>query len=216
MNPLPEIIPAQAHDTDVLSSLIATAFHHLAPSAWLIPDTHERHLRMPDYFRIFVADAIARGHVYTTPQADGVALWIPVTETGDTGPDGYDQALAAATRTWLHRFKTFDEQLAAHHPTGLRHDHLAILAVHPTSQRRGIGTALLAAHHERLDRAEPPVAAYLEASDAQTRRIYLARGYADHGDPIQLPGGPEMFPMIRPARSATASPPLATATAAAR
>ena len=43
--------------------------------------------------------------------------------------------------------------------------------------------------------------AYLEASDERTRRIYLRHGYADHGSPIELPGGPFMYPMVRHPRT---------------
>ena len=63
------------------------------------------------------------------------------------------------------------------------------------------------------------MAAYLEASDERTRRIYLRHGYADYGTPIQLPGssfahgddglpgqpadGPRMYPMVRRPKSRT-------------
>lgn len=210
-----KIVQAGEGDAEALAKLIARAFHPLAPSNWLIPDTHERHVLLPRHFRILVDDALSRGRVDTTPDLDGAAVWFHVPETGDPGSAGYDKALAAAVGSWLWRFKTFDRLLADHHLIGVRHDHLALLAVDPARQKRGIGDALLAAHHQRLDQADPPVAAYLEASDAQTRRIYLARGYTDHGDPIQLPGGPQMFPMIRPASVMTARPPLASAATAA-
>jgi len=39
----------------------------------------------------------------------------------------------------------------------------------------------------------PGAPAYLEASDLRTGRIYLRHGFADHGPPIQLPGGPRML-----------------------
>lgn len=191
------IVIADPGDTDALSALIAESFHSLDPSVWLVPDDHERRQIMPGYFRLFVTDAMARGHVYTTPDRTAVALWFPVDEHGHPGSADYDAGLPAATGRRLDRFKAFDEQLAAHHPGRMRHDHLAILAVHPAHQRRGIGSELLDTHHRHLDQVDPPVAAYLEASDAHTRKIYLARGYADHGGPIRLPDGPLMYPMLR-------------------
>lgn len=215
MSPLHEIVMADEADTEALSRLIALAFHDLDPSAWLIPDTHERRRLMPGYFGLLVADAFRHGYVYTTPQRTAVALWFPIEETGPTTPAGYGQALPIHVGPWLHHFRTFDEELAARHPAGLRHDHLAILAVDPPEQRRGIASELLDAHHAHLDRADPPIPAYLEASDARTRQIYLDRGYVDYGDPIQLPAGPQMFPMIRPARAAVDAPPRQPATACA-
>ena len=40
-------------------------------------------------------------------------------------------------------------------------------------------------------------AAYLEASDERTRDLYLRHGYTDHGEAIELPDGPSMYPMVR-------------------
>ena len=79
------------------------------------------------------------------------------------------------------------------------HHHLAILAVRPDRAGPGTGTALLDAHHAILD-GEGTVA-YLEASDERTRGIYLRHGYADYGSPIELPGGPFMYPMVRHPRT---------------
>ncbi|WP_344662326.1 GNAT family N-acetyltransferase [Catenulispora subtropica] len=188
---------AQPEDMEALSEVIALSFHALAPSVWLIPDTDERSRIFPGYFRLYVQDAIERGRAYTTTDRTAAALWIPVGEAGGPAQSDYDTRLAAATGPWIDRFRLFDALLEKHHPTGLRHHHLAILAVDPDHQRRGIGAALLAAHHGHLDESDPPTPAYLEASDATTRKLYLRYGYTDHGDPIQLPAGPQMFPMLR-------------------
>lgn len=76
-------------------------------------------------------------------------------------------------------------------------NHLAILAVHPGHQGRGIGTALLRAHHARLDQAGTP--GYLEASSPRNRALYQRHGYTLRpGGPFHLPGGgPPMWPMWR-------------------
>jgi GNAT superfamily N-acetyltransferase len=99
------------------------------------------------------------------------------------------QARAAASRGQ-------DRRKPSPRPTGISHHHLAILAVRPDEQGQGTGTALLCAYHQMLD-SGLGVPAYLEASDLRTRRIYLRHGYADHGLPIHLPGGPFMYPMVR-------------------
>jgi GNAT superfamily N-acetyltransferase len=192
-----QIVAAQPSDIDVLSQVIALSFHGLAPSVWLIPDPGVRSEVFPGYFRLYVEDAMERGHVYTTKDRTAVALWLPNGEAAEPAPADYDTRLAAATGPWVPRFRIFDALLEKHHPTGMRHDHLAILGVHPDHQRRGLGTELLAVHHRRLDESDPPSLAYLEASDAGTRSLYLKHGYTDHGDPIQLPDGPQMFPMLR-------------------
>jgi hypothetical protein len=57
--------------------------------------------------------------------------------------------------------------------------------------------ALLLAYHERLDRGAGHPAC-LEAASPRTRQVYLRPGYADHGPPINLPGGSSMYPDVAP------------------
>ncbi|HEV2375988.1 MAG TPA: GNAT family N-acetyltransferase [Streptosporangiaceae bacterium] len=189
------VVPATPADTDTLSHVIAAAFHDLAPSLWLVTDTDDRRRVFPGYFRIYVEHALEQGIAYTNPGRTGVALWLPLGD-GPPAPDpGYVTRLAAATSPWTARFQAFDTALDGHHPTGIPHHHLAILAVHPDHQAQRIGTALLDAHHAALDADGTP--AYLEASGQRTRDLYLAHGYRDCGYPIELPGGPAMYPMWR-------------------
>ncbi|MBS2531599.1 GNAT family N-acetyltransferase [Catenulispora sp. NF23] len=203
MNSRDQIVQAQPRDINTLSHVIAKAFHNLAPSTWLIPDSDARARLFPGYFRLFaVHEAITRGRVYTTTGRNAVALWLPPTASDEPAPADYEAKLAATTGIWAERFRTFDGLLAKHHPHGIDHDHLAILAVHPDYQHQGIGSALLAAHHDHLGAEDPPRGAYLEASDATTRELYLRHGYTDIGEPIVLPSGACMFPMLRSASSA--------------
>jgi GNAT superfamily N-acetyltransferase len=166
-----QVVRASAADLDALSQVIADALCPRAPSRWLIADPAARRAILPGYFRIYAEHAIAVGVIHTTP----------------------DRAAAAP---WTGRFQAFDTALDARHLAGVAHHHLALLAVRPDRQGQGTGTALLRAHHQELDRDGIP--AYLEGSDLRTRRIYLRHGYGDHGPPIQLAGGPCMYPMVRP------------------
>ena len=202
--PLDHVVRAEPADAEQLSELVATSFYALAPSEWLIPDEAARVEVFAPYFRIYVDDALANGTVYTNRDRTAVALWVSQGLTPAAAAHGhaadhggeYDSRLAAVTGPWVDRFRDFDAMLDKHHPTGMRHDHLAILAVHPDRQRSGIGSALLAHHHQILDQAQIP--AYLEASDAGTRSMYLRFGYEDHGSPIHLSeNGPLMYPMWR-------------------
>jgi GNAT superfamily N-acetyltransferase len=201
------VIPADADDLDALSAIIADAFHDLPPSPWLIADEASRRRIFPDYFRIYVEHALAAGAVHTTPHRNAVALWIPVGSEPPALPDDYPERLADITKPWTARFVQFDAALDVCHPTGFPHHYLAFLAVRPDRQGQGIGTALLTYHHLLLDRTG--IIAYLEASSPRNRQLYLRHGYADHGSPIQLPGGPEMYPMVKePQLPARRRPPL--------
>jgi GNAT superfamily N-acetyltransferase len=190
---------AGARDADVLAQVIADAFADLDVSKWLVPDPRARRAIFPGYFAVHVGHALAHGLVLATPERDAAALWLPVAASGPgEPPPGHQQRLAALTGPDLARFEALDQALGQHHPAGIAHEHLAILAVRPGRQRLGIGTALMNARHAILDRDGTP--AYLEASDPATRDIYRARGYADFGDPVQLPDGPSLYPMWRAAR----------------
>jgi GNAT superfamily N-acetyltransferase len=194
------MVRADEADVEALSQVIADAFFPLPPCRWLISDGAARREILPGFFRMYVEHAMADGTVYTTAARTAAALWIPTGPGGPRQPDGYDEQLAEVTGKWAEQFVIFDQQLDAHHLTGVAHHHLAILAVRPDVQGRGIGTALLDAYHAILD-GEGTVA-YLEASDERTRGIYLRHGYADYGSPIELPGGPFMYPMVRHPRAA--------------
>jgi len=194
------VLRAGQADADVLSQVIADAFFDLPPSPWLIADPDARMKIFPPYFRIYVELALAAGEVHTIHDRAAVALWLPVAAEPSQPPPGYLERLAAVTGPWLDRFLVFDEELERRHPAGPPHQHLALIAVRPDRQGVGVGTALLAAHHARLDEEGTP--AYLEAASLRTRDIYLRIGYSDLGPPIQFPDGPAMYPMWRPPAAA--------------
>lgn len=197
--------PAHASDAGILAQVITDAFAGLAVSRWLVPDPRTRRAIFPGYFRILTEHALSDGLALTTPARDAAALWIPVGADGPDAPPGaYHDRLAALAGQHLARFQALDEALDRHHPAGVPHEHLAILAVRPDRQRLGIGTALLNARHALLDRDGIP--AYLEASDPAKRDIYLKHGYAGYGRPIQLPDGPAMYPMWRHPRRGRETP----------
>jgi GNAT superfamily N-acetyltransferase len=192
-------ITAGAADADALSQVIATAFHDLPPSRWLIADPGERARIFPGFFRILVDWALADGTVTTTPDRDAAALWIPAGHHPPSPPADYPDRIAAVAGPRASRFEAFDTTLEEHHPVGSPHEWLAIIGVHPARQGRGLGSALLRARHRDLDRDGRP--AYLEAASPRARDLYLRHGYALRpGAPFHLPDGPPMWPMMREAR----------------
>jgi GNAT superfamily N-acetyltransferase len=195
------VVRAEPADAGVLAELIAEAFAELAPSRWLIADAEARRQVFPGYFRLYVDGTMSAGVVHTTPDRDAVALWLPISGEPAAAPADYPARLAAVTRPYTARFEAFDTAIDGRHPAGVAHWHLAILAVRPGRQGRGLGSALLRAQHDLLDRAGTP--AYLESSSERARALYRRHGYADLGAPIMLPdAGPPMWPMWRtPAHS---------------
>ena len=66
-NASPAVVLADESCADVLSQVIADAFHPLAVCEWLIPDQAERRRIFPGYFGLYVEHALADGIVLTTP-----------------------------------------------------------------------------------------------------------------------------------------------------
>jgi len=188
-------------DATAIADLIAAAFHPLDVAQWLIDDDHDRARIFPEYFRILVDHALDHGVVHTTADRQAAALWLP-TIGAPAPPSDYDIRLAAAVGPYLQRFLALDTAFAQHHPTPAHH-HLALLAVHPDRQGGGLGSALLTHHQRRLDTEHMP--AYLEASSARSRRLYLRHGYHDLlAGTLHLPaGGPLLWPMWRPPSATT-------------
>jgi GNAT superfamily N-acetyltransferase len=77
------------------------------------------------------------------------------------------------------------------------HAYLFLIGTRPDRQGAGLGSALLRHVLERCDREGTP--AYLEATTAGSRRLYLRHGLAEVGV-IQLPDGPPMWRMWRDPR----------------
>jgi GNAT superfamily N-acetyltransferase len=182
-------------DADQLAQTIAQAFHDLAPCQWLVEDPDTRARIFPAYFRLYAELGLRSGTVLATPDQQAVAVWLPVQPDAIPALPDHDWRLAAITGPRADRFHTFDELLDERHPAEPAHEWLAILAVHPSRQYQGIGSALLSHYHGLLDRDGTP--AYLEAAEPRLCTLYRRHGYQELGEPIQLPAGPELVPMWR-------------------
>jgi GNAT superfamily N-acetyltransferase len=187
--PIMAAVPGQA---EMLGSLIATSFHDLAISRWLVADREERLRAQAGQFGLLVRHAIEYGQVHTTADSSGVAVWFP----SDVPPiPDYDSDLARICGPAVDRFASLDDAMHSHYPEP-PHWHLAFLAVLPRSQSHGIGTALLRHQHRRLD--ELGIPAYLEAANERNDSLYRRHGYQPYGEPFPVgTGGPPMYPMWR-------------------
>ena len=196
MNRLPAIRAARDEDTDDVGDLIARSFDHLGANRYLVPDDSERLPVMRRFFQM-LSEHAQRGAGRVLYTGDAVAVWFDRTTEGP-GPVEYDERLADITGKHLDRFLELDHLLDLHHPSA-PHWHLAFLAVDPHLWGRGRGTALLNYMHAQLD--ETGTAAYLEASDLESRRLYLRHGYTDMVPPqFTLDDGTPFYRMWRPAQ----------------
>ena len=194
-----------------LGWLLAAAFHDDPVTCWLVPDPRLRPLAMGSLFTTVTLDAAAEQglRIQRAGSGDGpvvaVATWFDRTEPADA----LEFPATEADDSLFERWRILQVTLAAAHPVEPHH-HLAFLGVHPDHHGTGHGSRLLHEHHEHLDATGTP--AYLEASSPHNRRLYLRHGYHDHGEPLQLPDGPHLYPMWRDPAASRAEPPgMATA-----
>ncbi|HEX8628831.1 MAG TPA: GNAT family N-acetyltransferase [Catenuloplanes sp.] len=192
IGPLPR--RATAADVGDVTAVIATAFHELEPGGWLVPDDREREKVFIEYFRIWVEHAERYGEIYTIDDGTAVAVWFPATGDPAPPPPDYEERLEAICGEHSDRFRIFDQLMDEHHPHQ-PHDYLAFLACLPAYQGTGLGSTLLRHRHRTLD--ERGIPAYLEASRARSRDLYLRHGYQPHGESYRLPDGPPLWPMWR-------------------
>jgi ribosomal protein S18 acetylase RimI-like enzyme len=191
------IVRATPADAAAVAELIGGAFQHLEVSSWLVPDPVERARVLPRNFQIFVDYALQHGTVEVAADGSGASVWLPMDGDPLPPPDNYEQRVADSCGAWTENFLHLDTLFEANHPHAPHH-HLAFLGVHPDRQSGGVGSALLDSYHHRLDGAG--TAAFLEASSARSRDLYLRHGYTPLGEPYAVPNGALFYPMWREPR----------------
>ncbi|MFI5840216.1 GNAT family N-acetyltransferase [Catenuloplanes sp. NPDC051500] len=176
------------------TDLIVRAFEATAPVVWLIPTRSRRRDILTGAISVSLHAALERGEALCTPDRDAIAVWLH--HTGDAWPalpGRPDSSTREITAEFADRFRELATLLATHHPAEPHH-HLLFMAVEPNRRGEGLGSALLRAHHARLDADGIP--AYLVSPHPSARDLYARHGYvADR--PLLLPDGAPFWPMWR-------------------
>jgi ribosomal protein S18 acetylase RimI-like enzyme len=181
--------------------LLARAFHADPTYALAIPDPDRRTHVLAWLFHKVVRYALLYGQVYTTPQLEGVACWLPPGRTKLTLGRLVRSGLYATPLKmgWgaYRRFDTYmgyaDQLHHSHAPAP--HWYLWAVGVDPQSQGKGIGGRLI---EPVLARASADgTACYLETGVQRNIRFYERYGFQVVGAG-QVPGqGLQVWAMLQ-------------------
>jgi GNAT superfamily N-acetyltransferase len=187
-------------DRELVVGLLDSAFQDDPVSRWVFPGDGHRRTVHPRLMAAFTDIVLAEGRIDVTEDGTACALWLPMPE-GEDGEEGDDgpAELRAEIDPENERVELIGRLTAEIHPTGRAHEYLWMIGVAPGHQGQGLGTALIASVLDRCDR--DGLAAYLEASSARSRALYERLGFAPAGPALDLPDGPQMWPMWRDPRS---------------
>jgi ribosomal protein S18 acetylase RimI-like enzyme len=179
---------------------IVSAFSADPVARWFYPDLQQCLEQLPSFVKAFAGAAFEHGSADCVDGCSGAALWLPP----GVHPD--EKALVALLERTIpecHRTEVFAllEQMDRRHPSE-PHWYLPMIGVVPSKQGNGYGSALLRHALNRCDGDRK--LAYLEASSAESSRLYRRHGFELLGT-IQVGSSPPLFPMLRrPRRPAAA------------
>ena len=180
-------------DVRRLSTTAMRAFVDDPVMRWLIPDDEEYHEPGGEVFRGAMTSWVALDEVWCTDDGAAVAAWIPPGR-----PEAEveaDPPVAPPPPERVERFKVLVPLMDANTPPG-PHWYLQLLATHPDWQRQGLGATLMAPMFDRADAEGLPC--YLETETTENVVYYRRHGF-DVRSEWDVPGGPHMWGMLRPA-----------------
>ncbi|MEU0106978.1 GNAT family N-acetyltransferase [Streptomyces sp. NPDC006251] len=191
---------ADEGDRDLVVRLLDEAFQDDPVSGWVFPGAEDRRAKHPGLMAAFTDVVLASGRIDLTEDGSACALWLSV-PAGEHGGDAEDDGPAQVRQAVdpdNERIEAIGRLTAAIHPSGRAHEYLWMIGVAPGRQGEGLGTALIESVLDRCDREGRP--AYLEASNARSRKLYERLGFELAGPALDLPDGPTMWPMWREPR----------------
>lgn len=190
-------VHATAADLEAVATTLSAAFADDPVQQWLFepataPDDARRR-----FFRFFVDEYFALGHVYVVAGTAGAALWSPPDRDilqGDRIGDLLTLVAADLGDETVPRLTQLAQ--AAEFRPAEPHFYLGIIGVGPSVQGHGLGQRLLAPVLTACDHGG--FAAHLESSNPRNVPFYEQLGFVATGTYRCGPDGPELTVMTRP------------------
>ncbi|CCH17772.1 GCN5-related N-acetyltransferase [Micromonospora lupini str. Lupac 08] len=164
---------------------------------WLMPDPEQRTYISHRLLAVEVSHAVEQGGVDVLSDMSGAAMWRRY--PADGGPVLTGQHLGTFTGPALPRFEQVTSALRSYQ-SAAPHYWLSWLSVHQDFRRQGIAGDLLACRHRAIDEIGYPISTVV--TTRATRDLLAVHGYRAEL-PMQLPGGPTLWPLRRRGRPVT-------------
>jgi ribosomal protein S18 acetylase RimI-like enzyme len=192
--------PAQM---DRATIALARAFSPDPMFTWIFPDPEKRPRSLRRFLRVPLEFGRRYGRVTQSHDGMAVAIWIPPGRTMSAGGMVRSGILAAPFRVGFRPFATFMGALEVMERIHKKHVpephlYLAIVAVDPELQGRGLGSALVTEGLMQADRAN--CTSYLETSERRNLAFYERQGFAVVETATLGDGGPPAWAMRREPR----------------
>jgi len=179
-----------------LSKLLAAAFEGYPLTEWVVGSRPGSARRRERYFGLLLDEGLRNGRILCDEGGHGAAVWFP--------PGRWAVGASDFLRTlpdWLRvtGLRALSSRLRGLHALARQRPEgdawiLEVLGVHPSAQRRGIGSRLVESGLEQARRDR--VGAFLLTSSPEAVPFYTRFGFAVVND-LAVPGGPPMWSLWR-------------------
>lgn len=184
-----------AAEKDIKSAMHAILLSFAADPMmrWMVPETSDYIVTMPEIFHAFVGKAIESGSAYIADRGKAVALWLPPGAKADSNRMSTALQRVVAIEKREDVTAVFAE-MDVYHPHDQPCWYLPLIGVDPARAQKGLGTALMRHALQLCDETELP--AYLDSSNPRSIPFYQRLGFRVLGE-IQHGTSPVIHPMLR-------------------
>ena len=197
LGPEPGVRPATLAEVETLVDVCVRAFLDDPVANFMFRGPKRRRLGLRAFFRTQLRRQYGPlGHVYTTDDAAGVAIWGPPDRPRHPWRELFELVPAAPYLVGTHTPRALQLlfEIDARHPRE-PHWYLATLATEPARQGTGVGSSLL--RHTLALADEEGVPAYLESSKERNVPLYARFGFEVIEEFRSKGGAPPIWRMWR-------------------
>lgn len=196
----PKARPATASDAPALVEMLVRAFDDDPVANFMFAGQQRRRLGLHSFFTSQLRHQyLPHGHVYTTEDVSGAALWGPPGRARHAALELLQLLPTAPFLLSPHTIKALKLifKVDRLHPTE-PHWYLFTLGTAPDRQGQGVGTTLLRSMLEHIDELGDP--AYLESSKERNVPLYSRFGFEVIDQLASTSGSPTIWRMWREPR----------------